>query len=124
MTSQDSLDIREVIFVNERCRVDYFASTSPSPTSAVPFSVAIVTGFHCTHRLVGSAVCTSNRVCPVGGGMSHSTMPFFANADDLVAGLDFELEVLEAHGNPGPIKAMKRLVADPDAVPHDLLHVS
>ena len=25
MTSQDSLDIREVIFVNERCRVDYEA---------------------------------------------------------------------------------------------------
>ena len=23
MTSEDSLDIREVIFINERCRVDY-----------------------------------------------------------------------------------------------------
>jgi len=25
MTSQDSLDIREVIFINDRCRVDYEA---------------------------------------------------------------------------------------------------
>lgn len=34
MTSQDSLDIREVIFVNERCRVDYEAMPAEVRESA------------------------------------------------------------------------------------------
>lgn len=34
MTSQDSLDIREVIFVNERCRVDYEAMPADVRESA------------------------------------------------------------------------------------------
>jgi hypothetical protein len=35
MTSQDSLDIREVIFINERCRVDYEAMPGDVRESAV-----------------------------------------------------------------------------------------
>ncbi|SRR6266850_806142 len=34
MTSQDSLDIREVIFINERCRVDYQAMPADVRESA------------------------------------------------------------------------------------------
>jgi hypothetical protein len=34
MTSQDSLDIREVIFINERCRVDYEAMPAEVRESA------------------------------------------------------------------------------------------
>ncbi|MGH8137515.1 MAG: hypothetical protein ACREVV_04875 [Steroidobacteraceae bacterium] len=34
MTSQDGLDIREVIFINERCRVDYEAMPAEVRESA------------------------------------------------------------------------------------------